>query len=424
MKGKKISKGKLIFLIVILVALVAAIMCDYLFLAESRIPECYQRYESYYSYRGKIEEIEAWSLDPTSNDFSYNYGSVDNAYISNDPNSDYAINVPPDDVRIKVVGNEGERWFYLDGDTYIYNGIRDEHNGYKLNIGDRIYLAYALETAEPYAVAIKCDMRASEVTVMSAFAFFAYLILVNVFWPVYDPDKEVSHTGLALSITVAVIVLAVGLLLVYLGYTAYIERVHRPRISVVHAHAPVIYLYDDSGRDVNIRLDIRGELTETYPLYDERRGWNVTASPDGMLTDPDGDTYRFLYWEAVLDMDYDLSRGFCVRGCDTEAFLDEALSELGLDETEAADFKSYWLQFMEENPYNVITFQTTAYTDAAGLDVTPSPDVTVRINMLYYPSSEYVVMEPQDLAGMNPSLEDRSGFTLVEWGGEVIRPEQ
>ena len=48
----------------------------------------------------------------------------------------------------------------------------------------------------------------------------------------------------------------------------------------------------------------------------------------------------------------------------------------------------------------------------------------MRINMLYYPSSEYVVMEPQDLAGMNPSLEDRSGFTLVEWGGEVIRPEQ
>ena len=421
MKGKKISKSKLIFLIVMLVVLVAVIMCDYLFLAESRIPKCYHKYESYYSYRGKIEEIESWSIDPESDDFSVNYVSVDTAYIAN---CLYMPGVSSDNVRIKVIGDEGERWFYLDGDTYIYYGIRDEHNGYRLNIGDRIYLAYALETAEPYAVAIKCDMRASEVTVMSAFAFFAYLILVNVFWPVYDPDKEVSHTDLALSITVAVIVLAVGLLLVYFGYTAYIERVHRPRISVVHAHAPVIYLYDDSGRDVNIKLDIRGELTETYPLYDEGCGWNVTASPDGTLTDPDGDTYRFLYWEAVLDMDYDLSRGFCVRGCDTEAFLDEALSELGLNETEAADFKSYWLQFMEENPYNVITFQTTAYTDAAGLDVTPSPDVTVRINMLYYPSSEYVVMEPQDLAGMNPSLEDRNGFTLVEWGGEVIRPEQ
>ena len=422
MKGKKISKGKLIFLIVMLVVLVAVIMYDHFYLAEAILPDYCKRYAMFTSYSGKIEEIEAWSLDPTSNDFSYNYGSVDNAYISNDPNSDYAINVPPDDVRIKVVGDEGERWFYLDGDTYIYNGIRDEHNGYKLNIGDRIDLAYFLENEEPHAVAIKCDMRGDRLTVLSVLATLFYLMLVIIFWPVYDPDKEVSHIGLALSI-MGVVALAVIMLFVYVSYTVYMARARNAAQSI-QCHAPVIYLYDDSGRDVNIKLDIRGELTETYPLYDEGCGWNVTASPDGMLTDPDGDTYRFLYWEAVLDMDYDLSRGFCVRGCDTEAFLDEALSELGLDETEAADFKSYWLQFMEENPYNVITFQTTAYTDAAGLDVTPSPDVTVRVNMLYYPSSEYVVMEPQDLAGMNPSLEDRSGFTLVEWGGEVIRPEQ
>ena len=422
MKGKKISKGKPIFLIVMLVVLVAVIMYDYFFLAESKLPEYCKRYESYYSYRGKIEEIEAWSIDPESDDFSVHSVSLDTAYISNDPYMPVMSVLGSDDVRIKVVGNEGERWFYLDGNTYIYNGIRDEHNGYKLKIGDRIYLAYATKTEEPYAVAIKCDMRGDRLTVLSALATLFYLMLVIIFWPVYDTDKRAAPGCLALGI-MGVVALAVIMFFAYAGYTEYMARARNAAQSV-HAHAPVIYLYDDSGRDVNIQLDIRGELTETYPLYDEGCGWNVTASPDGMLTDPDGDTYRFLYWEATLDMDYDVSRGFCVRGCDTEAFLDEALSELGLNETEAADFKSYWLQFMEENPYNVITFQTTAYTDAAGLDVTPSPDVTVRINMLYYPSSEYVVMEPQDLAGMNPSLDDRSGFTLVEWGGEVIRPEQ
>ena len=420
MKGKKISKGKLIFLIVMLVVLVAVIMYDYFFLAKSKLPEYCKRYESYYSYRGKIEEIWAWSIDMESDDIA-NYRRVDTAYISND--LDTIIMGPgPDDIWIKVVGDEGERLFLLDKNAFIYEGIRDEHNGYKLNIGDRIDLAYFLENEVPHAVAIKCDMRGDRLTVLLALATLFYLILVIIFWPVYDTDKGTAPGCLALGI-MGVVALAVIMFFAYAGYTEYMARARNAAQSV-HAHAPVIYLYDDSGRDVNIKLDIRGELTETYPLYDERSGWNVTASPDGTLTDPNGDTYRFLYWEAVLDMDYDLSRGFCVRGCDTEAFLDEALSELGLNETEVADFKSYWLQFMEENPYNVITFQTTAYTDAAGLDVTPSPDVTVRINMLYYPSSEYVVMEPQDLAGMNPSLEDRSGFTLVEWGGEVIRPEQ
>ena len=106
----------------------------------------------------------------------------------------------------------------------------------------------------------------------------------------------------------------------------------------------------------------------------------------------------------------------------TEEFLNEALDELGLNETEASDFMSYWLPLMEGNEYNVITFQTTAYEDAAGLLVTPAPDVTVRINMLWYESSEYVEMEPQELEGMNPALNDREGFTLVEWGGEMITP--
>ena len=119
-------------------------------------------------------------------------------------------------------------------------------------------------------------------------------------------------------------------------------------------------------------------------------------------------------------MDYDLSCGFCVKGCDTESFLNEALAELGLNEKEAADFMSYWLPLMEGNEYNVITFQTTAYEDAAGLIVNPSPDVTVRINMLWYATSEYVELESQNLEDMNPSLTDRFGLTLVEWGGEVI----
>gem|GEM_PF-4445604 len=77
----------------------------------------------------------------------------------------------------------------------------------------------------------------------------------------------------------------------------------------------------------------------------------------------------------------------------------------------------YWLPQLEENPYNVIAFQTENYEMAAKLDVDPLPDTVVRVNMLFYGSAEYVEIEEQDLSKMNPSLQEREGLVLVEWGG-------
>lgn len=184
------------------------------------------------------------------------------------------------------------------------------------------------------------------------------------------------------------------------------------------AFAPIIYLYDPQGREVNVNLNIDGELTCTYPAYGN--GWTVKASPEGTLTDANGREYEYLFWEAVLHMAPYTSRGFCVKGSDTAAFLEKALSDLGLSDTEADTFIMYWLPQMEENPYNVISFQTEAYENAAKLEVDPLPDTIVRVNMFFYASDEYVEIEKQDLTSMNPSLEEREGFVLVEWGGETV----
>ena len=183
-------------------------------------------------------------------------------------------------------------------------------------------------------------------------------------------------------------------------------------------HAPIIYLYDEQCREVSVNLSIDGKLTHTYPKYGE--GWTVKTSPDGTITDANGREYEYLFWEADLTMDLDTSRGFCVKGSDSAAFLEKALSDLGLYDTEANTFIMYWLPQMEENPYNVICFQTEAYENAAKLDVTPVPDTIVRVNMFFYASDEYVEIEKQDLTSMNPSLEEREGFVLVEWGGETV----
>ena len=82
---------------------------------------------------------------------------------------------------------------------------------------------------------------------------------------------------------------------------------------------PVDYLYPETEMEVTVKLDYDGELTCTYPAYDG--GWTVTARPDGTLTDEQGQTYNYLYWEGVDHTAYDFSRGFCVPGADTAAFL-------------------------------------------------------------------------------------------------------
>ena len=177
---------------------------------------------------------------------------------------------------------------------------------------------------------------------------------------------------------------------------------------------PVLYLYPERETEVTVRLDYDGELTCAYPACGEE-GWTVTAAPDGTLTDKAGQTYNYLYWEGLSDGDYDFSRGFCVPGEAAAAFLEKSLAELGLTRREANEFIVYWLPRMEANAYNLIAFQSGAYTDHAGLTITPEPDSLLRVFMAWRPLAEPVEIPEQDL----PAFE-RTGFAAVEWGGAEL----
>ena len=179
---------------------------------------------------------------------------------------------------------------------------------------------------------------------------------------------------------------------------------------------PVIYLYPEKETDVHVELDLTtSELSTTYPKYNG--GWDVTAFPDGSLINKaDGSHHRYLFWDSVnCRTDFDLSKGFCVAGCDTESFLKEKLTYMGLTEEEMNEFIVYWLPRMEHNPYNLISFQGDAYTDSAKLYITPTPDSICRIFMTYVPLEKPVDAEPQQLSSF-----ERKGFTVVEWGGSEI----
>lgn len=179
------------------------------------------------------------------------------------------------------------------------------------------------------------------------------------------------------------------------------------------AYKPVIYLYPERETDVSVNLNLNGELTCTYPAYGN--GWKVTASPDGTLTDAKGQTYNYIYWEGKTNIQYDFSKGFCVKGEDTATFLEVALEKLGLTRREANEFIVFWLPMMEQNPYNVISFQTDIYTDAAKLDIAPAPDTLIRVFMAWQKADAIVEIPEQEL-----SAPERKGFTVVEWGGTEI----
>lgn len=182
------------------------------------------------------------------------------------------------------------------------------------------------------------------------------------------------------------------------------------------AYKPVIYLYPETEIDISVKLLLDGKLTCTYPAYNG--GWQVTAAPDGTLTDAGGQTYSYLYWEGQTHAQWDMTEGFCVPGEDTAAFLEEALKRLGLNRKEANEFIVYWLPLMEQNPYNIITFQTDVYTDAAALEIDPAPDTLIRVFMAWQSSESYVNLPEQAL-----TAPEREGFTVIEWGGTEVRKD-
>ena len=172
---------------------------------------------------------------------------------------------------------------------------------------------------------------------------------------------------------------------------------------------PVIYLYPTQPTDCTVTLDYDA-FTYTYPAYNG--GWQVTAYPDGRLVNKaDGSEHYYLFWEGNERIQWDFDSGFVVAGRDTESFLREKLSYLGLTAREANDFITYWVPRMKDAPYNLITFAGEQYEELAPLTVTPQPDSVLRVHMVFRQLKEPVEIPAQELKPFK-----REGFTVVEWG--------
>ena len=191
------------------------------------------------------------------------------------------------------------------------------------------------------------------------------------------------------------------------------ENIEKPNPETAK---PVIYLYPEQETKVNVQLTFNGTLISTYPTLPPE-GWTVTAQPDGTLTDEEGRSYRYLFWEGVADVDWKQDSGFLVKAEDAREFLEQSLTQLGLNELEQNDFITYWLPKLEKNGESFVTFAAEQYTDNAILTVTPKPDSVLRVQMLISKVDDSNRAAFQKLPEQELPRFEREGFVLVEWGG-------
>ena len=71
---------------------------------------------------------------------------------------------------------------------------------------------------------------------------------------------------------------------------------------------------------------------------------------------------------------------------------------------------------MENNNYNIISFNNEKYIKEAKLNIKPKVDTIIRIYMTWKPSEEKVEIKKPEI--ITPV---RTGNVLVEWGGSKIK---
>lgn len=179
---------------------------------------------------------------------------------------------------------------------------------------------------------------------------------------------------------------------------------------------PVIYLYSDQELNVSLDLKVNGELTFTYPEYNN--GWQVQLDSSGITHQ--GKSYPYLFWEGEKSIPRITTEGFCVEGKDIVDFLEKKLTEMNFNATEKTDFITFWAPRMQESKFLNIHFVTDEdYENIASLDISPKPDNLLRIFMVFEKSDAEKILIPQVL----PYIE-RNGFSLLEWGGGEITNNQ
>jgi hypothetical protein len=190
---------------------------------------------------------------------------------------------------------------------------------------------------------------------------------------------------------------------------------------IVIAYKPLIYLYPEYDMDIDVRFSYNGTVLVSYPEYGD--AWRVRASPTGLLQNKsDNKEYSYLFWEGARNyspQDTQYAEGFVVARDSTATFLQRVLPSMGLLPKEYNEFIVYWMPQMLANAWNFVYFRTGKdYNLISQNLVSPKPDVEIRVFMEFK-----AITKPFEVRAQSFRPVERTGFTLVEWGGSCLNRE-
>ncbi len=187
---------------------------------------------------------------------------------------------------------------------------------------------------------------------------------------------------------------------------------------------PAIYLYPPQKMEVNVKVDTKGYLTYTDPLYNKEVGWNATAYPDGKLEVSNNSLikpYDYLYYESRVP-DYLISKpekGFVVKYDDLPSLYTEILPKLGLNAQQTQDFTDYWKKALKRAPYYFVgVMDQDNINFLEPLAITPKPDFINRVRVYFEALDQYKKVAPPELKSAG-DFSIGNGFRVVEWGGMI-----
>lgn len=176
---------------------------------------------------------------------------------------------------------------------------------------------------------------------------------------------------------------------------------------------PVVYVYAEEDLKTTIKLDVKGDLSFSYPVYNN--GWNIEVKDHKLWVN--GKEYPYLFWEGNRINPFKIEKGAVVHKKNLLAYLEESCAKLGLNFKEKTDFITFWYPKLQQ--YDAVKLQfldTEAYhRQVASIEFGTTPDAIQRIYLLAQPCATNDVLEMQEFEKI-----ERKGFTVIEWGGSIL----
>lgn len=202
-----------------------------------------------------------------------------------------------------------------------------------------------------------------------------------------------------------------GLLLIQNAQKELLVYVRESYAAIGGCAKPVVYLYPTKATFASVMVG--ANVTVSDPAY-PATGWQgVWAEPNGKLTYL-GKSYDSLFWEGQGYGEYPaITSGTVVRRANVAKTMRSQLSAQGLNTKETNDFMAFWEAKIPNKPYVRLTWLGTSQMNAlAPLTVSPKPQTVIRVFLDMDGFDTPIQLPAQKLTKV-----ERSGFTVVEWGG-------